>query len=102
MNIGERVKHLREERGWSQKELAQKMKINNSVLNRIENNKRVLTDSEIIILAKLFQISTDDLLGLEPKQRIKEENKLYDITINKEELHLLKDYLDFIRYKKKN
>lgn len=66
MRIGERIRELREAKGWTQLELAQKMGINNSVLSRIEANKRSVEDVLVSGFADLFQVDADYLLGREP------------------------------------
>ncbi len=65
MNVGARIVHLREDRGWKQYELAQKVGMNPVALNKIENGKRSIKDDEITLFAKVFGISTDVLLGLD-------------------------------------
>lgn len=63
MSIGERIISLREEHGWTQKELAKRVTINVSVMNRIEANERPLKDYEVVLLANVFNVSADYLLG---------------------------------------
>lgn len=63
MNIGNRIISLREQRGWTQKELAKRVNINVSVMNRIEANERPLKDHEVISFANVFDVSADYLLG---------------------------------------
>jgi transcriptional regulator with XRE-family HTH domain len=63
MEIGERIVLLRENKGWKQKDLADKVKLNVSVMNRIEKGTRPLTDSEIIKIADALDVSTEYLLG---------------------------------------
>ena len=63
MNIGNKIISLRENRGWTQKELANRININVSVMNRIESNERPLKDHELILLANTFDVSIDYLLG---------------------------------------
>ncbi|MEK4924146.1 helix-turn-helix transcriptional regulator [Cytobacillus sp. FSL R5-0569] len=62
MNIGERIVLLREKKGWKQKDLADKVNINVSVMNRIEKGTRPLTDVEIINISNALEVSTDHLL----------------------------------------
>lgn len=66
MKIGERIRELREAKGWTQLELAQRLGINNSVLSRIEANKRPVEDVLMTGLADLFQVDADYLLGRAP------------------------------------
>lgn len=64
MSIGKRIANLREEYGWKQYELAQKMDLNPAALNKIENGKRSIKEEEISKVAQIFGISTDTLLGV--------------------------------------
>ncbi|WP_313804724.1 helix-turn-helix transcriptional regulator [Cytobacillus sp.] len=62
MKIGERIVLLRERKGWKQKDLADKVNINVSVMNRIEKGTRPLTDNEIIKISEALEVTTDHLL----------------------------------------
>lgn len=62
-SVGARIKRLRERRDWSQIDLEQKTGINNSVLSRIEANKRPVQADELDIFASVFNVSADYLLG---------------------------------------
>lgn len=77
MDIGKRIVSLREKRGWTQRELANRVNLNVSVMNRIESNERPVKDSELINLANVLEVSTDYLLGrtetTEPSPFEKEE-----------------------------
>lgn len=64
MSIGKRIQLLREMIGMTQKELADKIQINYSVMNRIESGERPARDEEIKRIAKALDVSTDYLLGL--------------------------------------
>ena len=63
------LKRLRSARGWSQQELAAKCQLcgwdtSREILARVENDLRFVTDHEVVFLAKVFKVSTDELLGL--------------------------------------
>jgi transcriptional regulator with XRE-family HTH domain len=62
MEIGERIALLRDKKGWKQKDLADKVNLNVSVMNRIEKGTRPLNDSEIIKIAAALEVSTEYLL----------------------------------------
>lgn len=64
MSIGKRIQLLREMIGMTQKELADKIQISYSVMNRIESGERPARDEEIKRIAKALDVSTDYLLGL--------------------------------------
>lgn len=57
------IRRLREERGMSQKELADKIGISRSTYISIENGKKELSLDEANTLARLFGISVDELLS---------------------------------------
>lgn len=61
--INERIIQLRDEQGLTQKQLAEKLDINVSVMNRIEQADRPIRDNEILKIANFFNVSTDYLLG---------------------------------------
>lgn len=65
MNIGTIIKSLRIERGYTQPQLAKLIGVSNAVISFWENNLREPTASNIILLAKYLDVSTDYLLGNE-------------------------------------
>lgn len=66
--------NFREERDWSQAELARKIKMNNTALNKIEKGTRKVSSAELEALASVFNVSTDYLLGNSDKKHY------YDLT----------------------
>ena len=62
MTTGELIADLREAKGMNQTELAKKLEMNRSVLNRIELGMRPIRDDELIKFANFFNVSTDFLL----------------------------------------
>lgn len=62
-----RVRNLRLDRGWSQKELADRIFIAHSQISRLESGETTNIGSSLLVaLAKEFHVSTDYLLGLTP------------------------------------
>lgn len=57
------VTRLREERGWSVQELANKIGIDRTYLSKAEHGQRSFKVDEINQMAKAFGVSTDYLLG---------------------------------------
>lgn len=64
MDIGNRIKNLREASNLTQKELADKIQLNHSVLSRIESGERPARDEEIKKIAKALDVSSDYILGI--------------------------------------
>ncbi len=60
----ERLKECRIKRGIQQDEMARLLKTNTSTMSRIENGKKQPDPEMIIMMAELFNVSTDYLLGL--------------------------------------
>ena len=63
MSVCGKIIELRERCGLNQKELAERLSMNRSVLNRIENGTRPVRDDELKIFADYFNVSADYLLG---------------------------------------
>ena len=58
-----RIINLRESNDWSQAELARRLGVEKSVMNKIENGTRKVSSDELIKLSELFSVTTDFLLG---------------------------------------
>lgn len=61
----ERIKALREARGWTQAELARRMSITRNGVNSWEQGLSMPSPTCLVDLAKVFSVSTDYLLGVE-------------------------------------
>lgn len=66
--IGERIKEAREKKGYSQKQLSEKLELMavytcRGSISRIENGKRAITDIEIDAISKILDVSLNYLFG---------------------------------------
>ncbi len=61
MTLGERMKRLRQERGWSQGQLAQKLKVHQKQISGYERGVRLPSTDLLIRIAELFTVSLDYL-----------------------------------------
>lgn len=61
--LGERLKNLREQHGYYQKEVAEELGIKSNTLSGYENGTRYPDPKMIIDLAKFYNVTTDYLLG---------------------------------------
>nr|NGX56819.1 Antitoxin HipB [Candidatus Anoxychlamydiales bacterium] len=68
--LGEKIKLLREAKGWRQDELAQKVGINRETLSNIENNHRQIKADELSRFADVLEVSSDQLLGRIPLDEV--------------------------------
>lgn len=91
--IGSKIKFLRARAGLNQKELAEKLNIAKSTMSQYESNQRVPSDDLKVELAKIFNVSTDYLLGLtnDPIPVRNLDQDLYDEHDYAKELEALLD-----------
>jgi transcriptional regulator with XRE-family HTH domain len=65
MTLGEKVKALREQRGWSQRGLSRRAKVRQSLLSALELNKQTDTTGAVLRrLATTLGVSMDYLGGV--------------------------------------
>lgn len=68
--IAERIKFLREQKNYTQTELAKKLGITRSSVNAWEMGISVPSTQYIVELSNMFSVSTDYLLGVEKTSAI--------------------------------
>lgn len=87
----ERIKALREPRGWTQAELARRMNMTRNGINSWEQGLSMPSPPSLVDLAKLFSVSTDYLLGVENHSTV-------NVTgLNEEDVALLARLADRLR-----
>lgn len=87
----ERIKGLREARGWTQAELARRMNITRNGVNSWEQGLSMPSPACLVDLAKLFSVSTDYLLGVERLETV-------NVTgLNEQDIALLAQLADRLR-----
>ena len=87
----ERIKALREARGWTQAELARRLSITRNGVNSWEQGLSMPSPACLVDLAKLFSVSTDYLLGVERLETV-------NVTgLNEEDIALLSQLADRLR-----
>lgn len=65
MNFAYRLKELRNEKGFTQDQLAEKADLSHGCIAMLETGKRTPTGNTLSVLADIFECSTDYLLGRE-------------------------------------
>jgi len=68
--IAERIKFLREQKAYTQTELAKKLGITRSSVNAWEMGISVPSTQYVVELSNIFSVSTDYLLGVEKSSSI--------------------------------
>ncbi len=69
-DFGMLLKQLRESRGYSQAQLAQKINKSKSAISRYESNLKIPPTETLIDLAILYNVSLDYLVGIDKKQSV--------------------------------
>jgi len=103
--IGERLQELRKDRGLSQEDLAKILGVSHYTISSYECNRSDPDDKSKVILAKLFDVSVDYMLGLidEPLS-FNRANRIVQIPSDFSDndfIDVIK-YIDFLKYKIKN
>ena len=65
--LGKRIAQLRKDTGLTQVQLAEILDISQQHMASFEAGRRKVTASDIPVLAQLFGVSTDELLGIDDK-----------------------------------
>jgi Predicted transcriptional regulators len=78
MNIGETIKRLRKQKDMTQEQLAQYLNISPQAISRWEMNSTLPDITLVPMLANIFNVTTDMLLGVD----IDAKEKKIDATIN--------------------
>lgn len=110
MNLGDRLKTLRLEKGISQTDLAKQFNIARSTLSQYESNQRTPSDEIKVKLSEYFNVSIDYLLG---KTDIRNHLKDSEITtalhsdteyddLPDEAKKEINNFIDYIKQKYKN
>lgn len=87
VDFGNTLKPLRLKQNMTQAQLAKKLGVTKSVISAYETGLRLPSYDILISISKIFNVSTDFLLGLEQKQNI-------DLSgLSEEEISALKNLI---------
>ena len=82
MNFCDRLKNAREDRDISQKDMAEKLGISQPNYSRIETGIQEPNLDQLIKIAEIFEISIDELLGVDPEKYIYKRAKSFETIVN--------------------
>lgn len=74
MELGNQIKHYRNEKGLSQEELAERVYVTRQTISNWENNKNYPDINSIVLLSEIFEISIDNLIKGDLEKMKKEIN----------------------------
>lgn len=92
--MSNRICELREEKKMTQTKLGNLLNVTPAAISKYENNKVALTDTTIIQLTEIFEVTSDYLLGLSQSKVSLDENKENSEAnvFTEDELFLLKNF----------
>lgn len=97
--IGERLAEIRNDHGDTQNTLAEKLHVTHHTVSSWEQEKSSPSHEMLVSICRLYQVSSDYLLGLSNIDPIyvqhRQENRL-----TKEELNALQEYESFLVWKR--
>ena len=94
IDIGARIKDLRNARRMTQAEFAERINVTKSTVSAYENGTRFPSYDVLIRIARLFKVSTDNLLGYS-------EKSVVDVTgLTRKQINVIQDVV--ITYKRHN
>lgn len=68
--LHQRIKELRQTRSWSQVDLAKKLNVTKQTVSNWENDNIQPSVEMLVRLSKIFNVSTDYLLGLDDRMLV--------------------------------
>lgn len=94
VDFGATLKRLRLEAGYTQQQLADKLRVTKSVVSYYELQERYPSPEILIKLASIFHVSTDYLLGLDKEETVSLAG------LEKDDVIIVKKMIDSLRKKK--
>ena len=101
MEFHERLKLVREKKGFKQNEAATKVGIKNNTLSSYESGGRQPDYNTLIKLADLYEVSVEYLLrGKDSKTEQKENLFFFDMDgLTEEEIEDIKRHINYVKWK---
>ncbi len=62
VDLGQRLRKLREQRGWTQEEFGQKCDLHRTFIGSVERGERNISILNLRLLARMLRVSLDSLL----------------------------------------
>lgn len=93
--IGEKLRHLREEKGLSLRKVAAIINTDVAILSKMERGERKLSKDIVLKLADIYNYSTDDLLVLFLSNKIVYE--IQDEDLGEEALKMAEQRVKYLK-----
>lgn len=105
--IGERIKQLRKERGWSQEELAHRANINRTYIGELERGEKNATIDSLAKVVNALETTFEELFRYIQPSSENKDNNILPVLINRlnalsfEEQKVMLDLFEFLAQWKK-
>ena len=94
--IGEKIRTLRKEKGISQELLAEKLGVSRQSISLWENDQTMPTIENIVALADIFEVTTDEILRDRPSVNCIDTAENEEMEEKKKKQHSKRGYLIFV------
>lgn len=101
MEIGQRIKFLRESQKIKQINLAKYLEVDSASISRIESGKGNPTNEQLIKIAEFFKVTTDYILTGKESEGTLSEKEAELIKAAREDNAIMNALSDFVEAKKK-
>jgi len=98
--IGERLQEIRRDHGDTQKSLAEKLRVSKPTIQAWELGKSSPSHDMLVTLCRMYQVSSDYLLGLTDIDPAYTKRK--QEALNADNLAALRSYEEFLHWKQRN
>ena len=100
--IGQKIRQIRIERGYSQEKLSEKIDISPRHMCTIENGNSLPSLETFVKISQILDIDINDFFNLTPRNTDKLRTEIYELvqTSSVPELHLIKDLILAVRKNK--
>lgn|SRR5690625_4552764 len=100
VNVGERIKQLRDDQGLTGKELAKQVQLDPSQISKIEKGEAKPSIDALYKICKSLNISLSDFFSTDRKDIDPELRKLLHTTehLSTKQLKLLNDFLETLKH----
>ena len=97
--IGQKIRQIRVERGFSQEKLSEKIDISPRHMCTIENGNSLPSLETFVKISQILDIDINDFFNLTPRNTDKLRTAIYELvqTSSVPELHLIKDLILAVR-----
>ncbi len=97
MTIGQRIKKLRRERDITQEQLAEYLNLSASAVSQWECDRVMPDISQLPLLANLFEVSADVLLGIDVDSKAKKIDEIYRTALRTSQEGRRHEAIDLLR-----